>query len=234
MLNTKQTDGFKMLKEDLNPDVQSQLKLDRSLPFYELNYIKVKGGAEAEFLEEIDSIRKLKVESYKVSYFKIFKSFAAFSKSKSRNMFIELVKWENLESFKMARSMQTQPIHYEIQESIKMRPADIQTYDLEQLIERGNAIEFGARVIRSKYKMKFREEREQFMSNIIKQEGYKFDREFVSMDEDLGVIVFGWEKDQDYINAGNKVKRSFRLLARTLWYFRLVKNRAFQVATLID
>lgn len=226
----KRTFGFGMLEKFRSEAVQKQLKEDQDLPFYELNYIKVNSGSEKEFHEEMKVNHEIKKEQLSVQHVHYFKSFAAFTKGKAKNMFIELVLWENIPAFNQSRSQLPAPTTYRIMESIRMRPADLQSYDLDELISTGNAIEFGARFIKPKTRHLFPEEREKFLSNIIVQPGYKFDREFVSIDEGLGIIVFGWETAKNYINAGNKVKKSPRLLAKTLWYFRLVKNRAFQVA----
>lgn len=228
--------------------IQQESKLNKQLTnipasskghFYELKIIKIKEGKVLDFETKRKKYSDLKRTEEAVAMNKLFQSFYSMPKKKSENVYMEITEWTSSAAAKETitrladhKIVKEYNAAFETLNSFRMIPEEGQ-FDLGILLKEGQAIEFGARQIKPSRKEGFPAKREAFMSNIITQKGYVFDREFVSMDEDVNILLFAWESAQDFINAGNKVKKSPKLIWKTIKYFSNVKSKAFQVGTIV-
>ncbi|BDD12527.1 hypothetical protein FUAX_49590 (plasmid) [Fulvitalea axinellae] len=208
---------------------------------YRITYIKVKPGREKDFGE----LRKIHEEELNrcksLIYGRLFKSFFSFPQSKARNAYVELNEWsseatmrEGERTVKSAIGYEEYTDTFEVEASFRMIPQGENEINLSQMIQEGYAIEFASRQIKPAKRKVYPERRAGFMRFIKRQPGFVFDQEFSSLDEDIDILVFAWKSVEDFRNAGNKVKRSFGQLFKTIRYFGLIKQKAFQVGTVYN
>lgn len=205
---------------------------------YELSIIKVD---EAAF-EQFSHIRKAYIHNVSslqgFRFAKMYKSFSSFTKKRSKDVYIDLKEWSSLEALKAAHAIGMEDdatIRYfashEQQLYVRMQLEQKDATDIQRLLEESKVVEFGIRQVKASKKDLFHSRRRAFIKHITKQEGARFNREFVSVDEDLRVILFGWDSREHFTRAGSKVLRSPSIWLAMLRYFPLLKQRAFQVGT---
>lgn len=211
-------------------------ELDSTKSVYQLTYLKIHEGKEAEFEKAREEVTTLKSNQKGVAYYELFESFFSFPKKKSKRVFMELIEWESLaaledasEKFQGLSGMERDKDLFESVSTYRMRPEGNKIIDLNEMIKEGYAVEFAARQIKASKREEYPERRERFMKFIKEQEGFAFDQEFKSIDDDVDILVFGWKSVEDFENAGKKVKRSISQMWKTLSYFMLIEGKDFQV-----
>ena len=216
---------------------RDKLRLDQA--YIQLNFLKVKD----ENLAIFNRNRQRYLDKRKAltqSEVKLYQSFFSFPKSKAKGVFIELIEWDTIEQAEQITEQLAsleEGINYfktfDLQDSFRMRPEDGKTFDAKQLLHSQQAIEFAVRQIKPTKRKIYPKWRKIFLSNIITKKGYEFDREFVSIDEDLHILLFGWDSIESFERAGKEVRRSPIVMLKLLRYFSLIRNRAFQVGKLV-
>jgi hypothetical protein len=100
-------------------------------------------------------------------------------------------------------------------------------------LHKNQAIEFAVRQIKPSKRKVYPKWRKIFLDNIISKKGYEFDAEFVAMEEDLNILLFGWNSVASFERAGKEVRRSPLVLLKLMKYFSLIRSKVFQVGKMI-
>lgn len=209
-----QSFGSKMLHQMEQKGLEPKLKADvDNGPFYELTFLRLNDeGDEAALIQNNDKQF-------------LIRSLMSLTKGQSKNVFAQIHKWASIEEYEKELAQKSTP-SYEILERFRMRPADMETFDLEKLIQQGYGLELGIR--RAKKKTNFSTLRESFISRVTGYSGFLWDREYVSIDEDLFIIVFGWQSWAAFEKAQTTTLTNPKTLWRLIVYFSGVSLRAFQ------
>jgi hypothetical protein len=207
--------------------------------FYQLNFLKVK----EEHLSVFKTSRKLylsKRREVSSNPINLYQSFFSFPQKKAKGVFIELIEWnseeeaENVRAYLMEleetkRYFQT----FVLEHQFNMQMEDGSYFNLKELLHKNQAIEFAVRQIKPSKRKVYPKWRKIFLDNIISKKGYEFDAEFVAMEEDLNILLFGWNSVASFERAGKEVRRSPLVLLKLMKYFSLIRSKVFQVGKMI-
>ncbi len=206
---------------------------------FQLSFFKVKEENSIKFKEYRELYIK-KRSTYTNSEVKLFESFFSFPKKNSKDVFIELTSWESLEEIEKVTEqlLQTNEAKqyvkmFSLQESFRMKTQDDVIFNMEELLKRGQAVEFAVRQIKPSKRKVYPKWRKRFLGNIITKKGYVLDQEFHCIDEDLDILLFVWDSVKHFEQAGKEVKRSPKVLLQLIGYFSLIKNRVFHVGQML-
>lgn len=208
--------------------------------FFQLNFLRIKG----EDLDVFKTTRKRymeKREGITDSRVMFYQSFFSFPKRNARGAFIELIEWRSIEESEainqaLAEADETSEYHktFTLEATFRMYPEEKDSFDMEKLLHNKQAIEFAVRQIKPSKRKVYPRWRKVFLDNITTKRGYEFDAEFVSIDEDINILLFGWDSVESFEQAGKEVRRSPIVLLKLMKYFSLIRSRVFQVGKLVE
>ncbi|WP_196894489.1 hypothetical protein [Aureivirga marina] len=205
----------------------------------ELKFIKLKEDSSS-FLKKRKHFMEERKELYEALNFSLFKSFFSFPKKQSKNVYVEVITWKSLEEKKKLESqLQFSPIFqnytssFSVLGSYLIHPENDALFDFKSLQQEKYVIEFAVRTIKASKRKIFPQKKNEFLSTFRNHQGYILDQEFKAMHQDKNVLFFIWDSEENFKKAGNKVKKSLKLILKTLQYFRLIKQENFQVGKYI-
>ncbi|WP_196888927.1 hypothetical protein [Aureivirga sp. CE67] len=201
---------------------------------YRITYLKIKD--KRSFFEFRKQLKKQRKQLLPDLNFALFESFFSFPKKNAVNAFVEIMEWKNMSEYEKSKihldriSLNLNESDFlEIEEDFILETEKGEAFSIVNLKEENLVVEFASRTIKEKKKKIFSAKKEEFLSFFRKQQGYYIDQEFKEITKDINVLFFVWKSQTDFENAGNKVKKSLKLIFKVFKYFSLIKQKAFQV-----
>lgn len=209
-------------------------------PYFQLNFIKIKDGEQILFEEaRAEYIEKRREHTNTTT--KLYVSIFSFPKKNAEGVYIELIRWNSPREAMEVTKILSQLVEtkkyiatFDQKASFRMRTAVGESFDINQLLDENQVIEFAVRQIKPSKRKVYPKWRKKFLGNIINKAGYMFDQEFVAIDEDLDILLFGWDSQKSFEQAGKQVRRSPLVMLKLLKYFSLIRSEEFQVGKIID
>lgn len=161
------------------------------------------------------------------------KAFFTFPEPGPLPVYIGLTRWSSIEDFNAAsQAMMTMPIVQSFFEKVNMQafvqvaPADGQPFILEDHINKsGQVLEVAVRTPKVGHEGEFETARTAFFGKVSQQDGYIFDREFVTADGQK-VVMIGWESKEQFSTALGALSQMSEMGA----FFGIIDASAYQAA----
>lgn len=208
---------------------------------YQIKYLKVKTNRIEQFVAERKLYEHRLSREEGLTFQGLFQSFFSFPQRKAKNAFVEITEWESIQAYELATNSLRANLElneyfdcFEIEANYRMQPENQVSIEITEMLKSGYAIEFASRQIKPNKRAIYPGKRLDFMYFIKAQDGFVFDQEFKCIDEDIDILLFAWQSKDDFYAAGKKVKRSIKQLIKTLKYFTLIDQKAFQVGVKFD
>jgi hypothetical protein len=197
-----------------------------------ISYIKVKENRISSVIEA--SKNRMTDEVNNIAH---FESFYSMPKKNAKNYIVEVAEWKENNSIEINRKIQDVNLNSgkdinSIQTYV-LKPQNDDSFDFELLLKKDQAIEFAARQIPTSKRKTFIERGAKFLSIIKAKKGYLFSQEFKALNTDADVLIFAWDSQKSFEDAGKETLRSIKTMFLLIKYFMVIKNKDFQVGTLL-
>jgi heme-degrading monooxygenase HmoA len=137
-----------------------------------------------------------------------FLSFFTLSGELDTEVYIGLTEWDSQEAINQAaqnlgptRVFKNYAKTFDQLAYVRMKPEDGQPFDINQIVKKGQVVEFAVRTVKPEFVDDFPERRKAFFDIVAEQKGYVLDREFVAVEGDELVVIIAWDSLEDFQNA---------------------------------
>lgn len=202
-------------------------------PIYEIAIQEVKNGDVADWAAARAPLLEGLAQTPGVEEDWTLKAFFTFPEPGPLPVYVGLTRWSSIEDFGAAsQAMMTMPVVQSFFEKINMQafvqvaPADGQPFILEDYInEPGQVLEVAVRTPKAGQEGDFDAARAGFFGKVAEQDGYIFDREFVTADGQR-VVMIGWESQPQFMAALGALSQMPEMGA----FFGIIDASAYQAA----
>ena len=202
-------------------------------PIYEIAIQEVKNGDVADWAAARAPLLEGLAQTPGVEEDWTLKAFFTFPEPGPLPVYVGLTRWSSIEDFGAAsQAMMTMPVVQSFFEKINMQafvqvaPADGQPFILEDYINQpGQVLEVAVRTPKAGHEGDFDAARAGFFGKVAEQDGYIFDREFVTADGQR-VVMIGWESQPQFMAALGALSQMPEMGA----FFGIIDASAYQAA----
>ena len=205
-------------------------------PVYEIAIQEIKSGDEADWADKRGAFLELLAERSGNEKDWTLKSFFTFPKPGPLPVYVGVTRWSSIDDFNSASEALLPTVEaqaffetVDLQAFTQISPLDGKSFVLEGYINQpGQVLEVAVRRAKEGMEDEFEESRDAFFTEVAKQEGYVFDREFVTSDGWRAVLI-GWDSQDHFMKALGALSQSDTMGAS----FATIKNGAYQ-ATIFE
>lgn len=202
-------------------------------PIYEIAIQEVKNGDVADWTAARAPLLEGLAQTPGVEEDWTLRAFFTFPEPGPLPVYVGLTRWSSIEDFGAAsKAMMTMPVVQSFFEKINMQafvqvaPADGQPFILEDFINQpGQVLEVAVRTPKAGHEGDFDAARAGFFGKVAEQDGYIFDREFVTADGQR-VVMIGWESQPQFMAALGALSQMPEMGA----FFGIIDASAYQAA----
>jgi hypothetical protein len=202
-------------------------------PIYEIAIQEVKNGDVADWTAARAPLLEGLAQTPGVEEDWTLRAFFTFPEPGPLPVYVGLTRWSSIENFGAAsKAMMTMPVVQSFFEKINMQafvqvaPADGQPFILEDYINQpGQVLEVAVRTPKAGHEGDFDAARAGFFGKVAEQDGYIFDREFVTADGQR-VVMIGWESQPQFMAALGALSQMPEMGA----FFGIIDASAYQAA----
>jgi hypothetical protein len=202
-------------------------------PVYEIAIQEVKNGDVADWTAARAPLLEGLAQTPGVEEDWTLKAFFTFPEPGPLPVYVGLTRWSSIEDFGAAsKAMMTMPVVQSFFEKVNMQafvqvaPADGQPFILEDYINRpGQVLEVAVRTPKAGHEGDFDAARAGFFGKVGEQDGYVFDREFVTADGQR-VVMIGWDSQAQFMTALGALSQMPEMGA----FFGIIDASAYQAA----
>ena len=202
-------------------------------PIYEIAIQEVKNGDVADWTAARAPLLEGLAQTPGVEEDWTLKAFFTFPEPGPLPVYVGLTRWSSIEDFgAAAQAMMTMPVVQSFFEKVNMQafvqvaPADGQPFILEDYInEPGQVLEVAVRTPKAGHEGDFDAARAGFFGKVAEQDGYIFDREFVTADGQR-VVMIGWDSQPQFMAALGALSQMPEMGA----FFGIIDASAYQAA----
>ena len=202
-------------------------------PIYEIAIQEVKNGDVADWAAARAPLLEGLAQTPGVEEDWTLKAFFTFPEPGPLPVYVGLTRWSSIADFGAAsQAMMTMPVVQAFFEKINMQafvqvaPADGQPFILENYINQpGQVLEVAVRTPKAGQEGDFDAARAGFFGKVAEQDGYIFDREFVTADGQR-VVMIGWESQPQFLAALGALSQMPEMGA----FFGIIDASAYQAA----
>lgn len=202
-------------------------------PVYEIAIQEIRNGdvadwtaARAPLLEGLAQIPGVEADW-------TLRAFFTFPEPGPLPVYVGLTRWSSIEDFgRAAEAMMAMPVVQSFFEKVNMQafvqvaPADGQPFILEEYINApGQVLEVAVRTPKPGHEDEFDAARAAFFGRVAEQDGYIFDREFVTADGQR-VVMIGWDSQPQFMAALGALSQMSEMGA----FFGIIDASAYQAA----
>lgn len=200
---------------------------------YEIAIQEVKNGDVADWTAARAPLLEGLAQTPGVEEDWTLRAFFTFPEPGPLPVYVGLTRWSSIEDFGAAsKAMMTMPVVQSFFEKINMQafvqvaPADGQPFILEDYINQpGQVLEVAVRTPKAGHEGDFDAARAGFFGKVAEQDGYIFDREFVTADGQR-VVMIGWESQPQFMAALGALSQMPEMGA----FFGIIDASAYQAA----
>ena len=202
-------------------------------PIYEIAIQEVKDGDVADWAAARAPLLEGLSQTPGVEEDWTLKAFFTFPEPGPLPVYVGLTRWSSIEDFgAAAQAMMAMPVVQSFFEKVNMQafvqvaPADGQPFILEDYINKpGQVLEVAVRTPKAGHEGDFDAARAGFFGKVAEQDGYIFDREFVTADGQR-VVMIGWDSQPQFMTALSAVSQMPEMGA----FFGIIDASAYQAA----
>ncbi len=137
-----------------------------------------------------------------------FQSFFTMPGELDSEVYVGITEWTSMQAFQQAcQNLMPTPAFgnyfatFDQLAYLQLKPQDGGEFNINDLLKEGQVIEFAVRYPRSEAAEQFPQKRADLFQRIAQQEGYLFDREFVSIQGDKQVVIIVWDSQENFQKA---------------------------------
>lgn len=202
-------------------------------PIYEIAIQEVKNGDVADWAAARAPLLEGLAQTKGVEEDWTLKAFFTFPEPGPLPVYVGLTRWSSIEDFGAAsQAMMAMPVVQSFFEKVNMQafvqvaPADGQPFILEDYINKpGQVLEVAVRTPKAGHEGDFDAARAGFFGKVAEQDGYIFDREFVTADGQR-VVMIGWDSQPQFMAALGALSQMPEMGA----FFGIIDASAYQAA----
>ena len=200
-------------------------------PVYEIAIQEIKSGDEADWAEKRGAFLGLLADRSGNEKDWTLKSFFTFPEPGPLPVYVGVTRWSSIDDFKRASEAllptgEAQAFFetVDLQAFTQISPLDGKSFVLEGYINQpGQVLEFAVRRAKEGMETEFEATRDAFFTEVAKQDGYVFDREFVTSDGWRAVLI-GWDSQDHFMKALGALSQSETMGA----FFGTIDSGAYQ------
>lgn len=202
-------------------------------PVYEIAIQEVKNGDVADWTAARAPLLEGLAQTPGVEKDWTLRAFFTFPEPGPLPVYLGLTRWSSIEHFgAAAQAMMGMPVVQSFFEKVNMQafvqvaPADGQPFILEDHINKpGQVLEVAVRSPKAGHEVDFDAARAGFFGKVAEQDGYIFDREFITADGQR-VVMIGWESQPQFMAALGALSQMPDMGA----FFGIIDASAYQAA----
>jgi hypothetical protein len=202
-------------------------------PVYEIAIQEIRNGDVADWTAARAPLLEGLAQTPGVEADWTLRAFFTFPEPGPLPVFVGMTRWSSIEDFNTAASqMMEMPVvqsffeKVNLQAFVQVAPADGQPFVLEDYINApGQVLEVAVRTPMAGHEDEFDEARAAFFGRVAEQDGYIFDREFVTADGQR-VVMIGWDSQEQFMAALGALSQMPEMGA----FFGIIDASAYQAA----